>query len=228
VILATGVAWRRVAIDGADRMIGKGVYYGAARSDAGATHGQDVHLIGAGNSAGQAALHFANHARSVTMVVRGDCLERTMSHYLVEQIRRKTNVAVLLNSECRAVHGDASLSAIDIGTGVSNQVNRIASGGLFVFVGADAETDWLPAEIARDRRGYVLTGDDVVRAGRWPLERDPSLLETSVPGIFACGDVRLSTVKRVAAAVGEGSMSIAFVHQFLQKAVPAGANIVNR
>lgn len=218
-ILATGVVWRRVAIDGADRLIGKGVYYGAARSEAGATHGLDIHLIGAGNSAGQAALYFANHARSVTLVVRGDCLERGMSHYLIEQVRRKTNIEVLLNSTISALHGDANLTAIDIQDVASKQVRRVTSGALFVFIGADAETDWLPAELARDTRGYLLTGDDVVRAGRWSLERDPFLLETSVPGIFACGDVRLSTVKRVAAAVGEGSMAIAFVHKFLQQAV---------
>jgi len=223
VILATGVAWRRLAIDSAARLIGKGVYYGAARSEASATHGLDIHLIGAGNSAGQAALYFANHARSVTLVVRGDSLERSMSHYLIEQLRRKVNIGILLNSEVSAVHGDSSLTAIDIRDTDSPEVRRLSSGGLFVFIGADAETAWLPAELARDTRGYLLTGDDVVRAGRWPLERDPFLLETSVPGIFACGDVRLSTVKRVAAAVGEGSMSIAFVHQFLQKAIrPTG------
>ena len=223
VIIATGVAWRRIAIAGADRLIGKGVYYGAARSEAGATHGLDIHLIGAGNSAGQAALYFANHARSVSLVVRGDCLERSMSHYLIEQLRRKSNLAVLLNSEVTAVHGETSLTAIDIRDSALKQVRQVVSGALFVFIGADAETDWLPAELARDARGYLLTGDDAVRAGRWPLERDPFLLETSVPGIFACGDVRLSTVKRVAAAVGEGSMAIAFVHQFLQRAVnPTG------
>ena len=229
VILATGVAWRRIAIDGADRLIGKGVYYGAARSEASAAHGSDIHLIGAGNSAGQAALYFANHARSVTLVVRGDCLDKSMSHYLIEQIRRKANVAVVLNSEISAVHGDNSLTAIEIRDCTSKEACRTASGGLFVFIGADAETDWLPGELARDTKGYLLTGDDVVRAGRWPLDRDPFLLETSVPGIFACGDVRLSTVKRVAAAVGEGSMAIAFVHQFLQKPErPAARSHVSR
>jgi thioredoxin reductase (NADPH) len=219
VILATGVAWRRVAIEGAERLIGKGVYYGAARSEAEAMHGLDLYLIGAGNSAGQAALHFANHARSVTLVVRGDSLAKSMSQYLVDQVRRQSNIGVLLKSEVEAAHGDANLTAIDIRDGVSNEVHRVECGGLFVFIGADAETDWLPGEIARDVRGYVLTGDDVVKFGHWPHERDPLLLETSVPGVFACGDVRLSPVKRVAAAVGEGSMAIALVHQFLQKAV---------
>ena len=219
VILATGVTWRRLAIEGFDRLIGKGIYYGAARSEAGATHGLDVYLIGAGNSAGQAALYFANHARMVTLVVRGDSLEKSMSRYLIEQLGGKSNVAVQLRSEVVAAHGDNHLTAIDIRDGASATVRRHDCGGLFVFIGADAETGWLPADIARDARGYVLTGDDVVKAGRWSHNRDPYLLESSVPGVFACGDVRLSPVKRVASAVGEGSMAIAFVHKYLQQDV---------
>lgn len=218
VILATGVSWRRLAIDGFDRLAGKGIYYGAARSEAGGTHGLDVHLIGAGNSAGQAALFFAHHARTVTLVVRGDSLEKSMSRYLIDQLGGKDNVKVRLRSEVAAAHGDASLAAVDIKDGASGEVHRHDSGGLFVFIGADAETGWLPADIARDARGYVLTGDDVVKARRWSHDRDPYLLESSVPGVFACGDVRLSPVKRVAAAVGEGSMAIAFVHKYLQQA----------
>ncbi len=214
-ILATGVAWRRVAIDGLDRLLGKGVYYGAARSEVSATHGLDIHLVGAGNSAGQAAIYFAGHARSVTLLVRGDSLEKGMSHYLIEQLRRKSNVVVQLQSEIHAVHGDTHLTAIDIREGDGDAVRRHESGGLFIFIGADAETEWLPPDIARDARGYVLTGDDLKKAGRWSHGRDPYLLETSVPGVFACGDVRLSAVKRVASAVGEGSMAIAFVHQYL-------------
>jgi thioredoxin reductase (NADPH) len=216
VILATGVTWRRLSIDGFDRLIGKGVYYGAARSEGSSTQGMDVHLIGSGNSAGQAALFFANHARTVTLVVRGDRLEKSMSRYLIEQVRGKSNVAVELNSEVCAVYGDTHLTAIDILNRASGETHRRECGGLFVFIGADAETDWLPAEIARDPRGYVLTGVDVVNSGRWSGDRDPYLLETSAPGIFACGDVRFSPVKRVASAVGEGSMAIAFVHQYLQ------------
>ena len=217
VILATGVAWRRLDIEGFDRIIGKGIYYGAARSEASATHGLDVHLIGAGNSAGQAAMFFANHVRTVTLVVRGTSLEKSMSRYLIEQLAGKSNVKVRLRSEIVAAHGDAHLTAIDIRDGASATVRRHDSGGVFVFIGADAETGWLPADIARDERGYVLTGDDVVKAGRWSHSRDPYLLETSVPGIFACGDVRLGPVKRVASAVGEGSMAIAFVHRVLQQ-----------
>jgi thioredoxin reductase (NADPH) len=217
IILATGVTWRRLAIEGFDRLIGKGIYYGAARSEASATHGLDVHLIGAGNSAGQAALYFANHARTVTLVVRGDSLEKSMSHYLIEQLAGKSNVKAQLRSEVVAAHGETNLTAIDIRNGASAKVSRQDCGGLFVFIGADAETGWLPAEIARDARGYLLTGDDVVKAGRWSHNRDPYLLESSVPGVFACGDVRLSPVKRVASAVGEGSMAIAFVHKYLQQ-----------
>jgi thioredoxin reductase (NADPH) len=215
IILATGVTWRRLAIEGFDRLIGKGVYYGAARSEVSATHGLDIFLVGAGNSAGQAALYFASHARNVTLLVRGDALERSMSHYLVEQIRRQSNIAVQLRSEIHAVHGNSHLSAIDIRDGASSAVRRYECGSLFIFIGADAETEWLPADVARDSRGYVLTGDDLRKAGRWSYSRDPYLLETSAPGIFACGDVRLSPIKRVASAVGEGSMAVAFVHEYL-------------
>src|SRR5690348_7305235 len=216
IILATGVAWRRLAIDGFERLIGKGIYYGAARSEASNTQGTDVCLIGAGNSAGQAALFFASYARSVTLLVRGEALEKSMSHYLVEQVRAKRNVQILLRTELAAVHGDGHLTAIDVVEGPSGRAQRKDCGGLFVFIGADAQTDWLPAEIARDDRGYVLTGVEAAKDGRWPGKRDPYLLETSVPGIFACGDVRSTPVKRVASAVGEGSMAVAFVHQYLQ------------
>jgi thioredoxin reductase (NADPH) len=220
IILATGVSWRRLATEGFERLLGKGVYYGASRSEAASTQGQDIHLIGGGNSAGQAALFFASHARSVTLVVRGSGLDSSMSRYLIEQVRRKPNIRVLPGSEVKAAHGDKLLSAIDLLDRATGVVERVDCGGVFVFIGADAETEWLPEAIARDARGYVLTGDAVARSGRWNRQRDPYLLETSVPGIFACGDLRSSPVKRVAAAVGEGSMSIAFVHQFLAQAHP--------
>jgi len=216
IILATGVTWRHLALEGFDRLVGKGIFYGAARSEASSTHGLDVHIIGAGNSAGQAALFFAGHARSVTIVARGGALGKSMSQYLVDQVSGKSNIAVELGSQVVAVHGDGSLSAIDISQ--NGTVKRHDCGGLFIFIGADAETGWLPPEIALDERGYVLTGADVRERGHWGEERDPYLLETSVPGIFACGDVRFGPVKRVASAVGEGSMAIAFVHQYLRDA----------
>ena len=215
IILATGVAWRRLAIEGFDRLAGKGVFYGAARSEAANTHGLDIHIIGAGNSAGQAAMFFSAHARSVTILYRGESLEKSMSQYLVDQLATRANIRVLYRTEVVAAHGDSALEAIDVHDTATGDTTRLESGGLFIFIGADAETAWLPPEIALDQKGYVLTGTDVRAAGRWQLDRDPYLLETSVPGIFACGDVRFSPVKRVAAAVGEGSMAIAFVHQYL-------------
>jgi thioredoxin reductase (NADPH) len=218
IILACGVAWRQLTVEGCKRLAGKGVSYGAARSDAATVHGLDVHIVGAGNSAGQAAVSFSNHARSVTILCRGETLERSMSRYLIEQLEARSNVATLFQTEVVGAHGDDSLEAIEIRNGASGETERLGSGGLFIFIGADAETGWLPPEIALDGKGFVLTGSDVRDAGRWELERDPYLLETSVPGIFAGGDVRYGPVKRVAAAVGEGSMAIAFIHQYLREA----------
>jgi thioredoxin reductase (NADPH) len=216
IIIACGVTWRRLDIEGFERLAGKGVSYGASRSEAPNTHGLDVHIVGAGNSAGQAAMFFSSHARTVTIVCRGDSIERSMSRYLVDQLAARSNVRIRLRSEVAAAQGGDTLEAIDLRDSSTGETKRIGSSGLFIFIGADAETSWLPPEIALDARGYVLTGSDVCDAGRWPIDRDPYLLETSVPGIFACGDVRSGPVKRVAAAVGEGSMAIAFVHQYVK------------
>jgi len=221
IILACGVSWRRLEIDGFDRLAGKGIQYGAARSEAANTHGLDIHIVGAGNSAGQAAMFFSAHARTVTILCRGDGLAKSMSRYLIDQVESRSNIAVLTQSEVVAAHGDDALEAIAVRDSVTGRTSDLHSDGLFTFIGADAETAWLPPEIALDRRGYVLTGTDLREGGRWSLDRDPYLLETSVPGIFACGDVRFSPVKRVAAAVGEGSMAIAFVHQYLREAADA-------
>ena len=218
IILACGVTWRRLSIDGFDRLHGKGIYYGAARSEAPNTHGLDVHIIGAGNSAGQAAMSFSNYARNVTILCRAESVEKSMSRYLVDQLATRPNIDVLVRKEVVATHGETSLEAIDVRDADSGEITRLESGGLYIFIGADAETGWLPPEIALDQHGYVLTGSDVTAAGGWHLDRDPYLLETSVAGIFACGDVRSGPVKRVAAAVGEGSMAIAFVHQYLKDA----------
>jgi thioredoxin reductase (NADPH) len=222
IILACGVAWRRLAVEGFDRLAGKGISYGAARSEAPDAHGLDVHMIGAGNSAGQAAMLFSNHARSVTILCRSEGLEKSMSQYLIDQLATRSNIDVLRRTEVVAAHGEDSLEAIDVRNSATGETTRLESGGLFIFIGADAETGWLPPEIALDRRGFVLTGSDVTAAGRWELDRDPYLLETSVPGIFACGDVRFGPVKRVASSVGEGSMAIAFVHQYLKEADDGG------
>jgi thioredoxin reductase (NADPH) len=220
IILACGVSWRKISIEGFDRLAGKGIHYGIARSEAAGAHGLDVHIVGAGNSAGQAALSLATHARSVSILCRGGSLEKSMSRYLVDQLAARTNIHALLGTEVVAAHGDASLEAIDVRDAATGETRRLDSGGLYIFIGADAETGWLPPEVALDRHGYVLTGSDVAAAGVWELDRDPYLLETSVPGIFACGDVRSGPVKRVAAAVGEGSMAIAFVHQYLRRSEP--------
>ena len=219
IILACGVSWRRLSTEGLDRLVGKGVNYGAARSEAANTHGLDVHIVGAGNSSGQAAMFFANHARSVTILCRGATLAKEegsgMSRYLIDQLATRPNVHVLFRTEVARALGANSLEALDVENSETGETTRLESGGLFLFIGADAETGWLPAEIALDPRGYVLTGPDVGDEREWPLERDRYLLETSVPGIFACGDVRSGPVKRVASAVGEGSLAIAFVHQYL-------------
>ena len=218
IVLACGVAWRRLSIEGFDRLAGKGISYGAARSEAPNTHGLDIHIIGAGNSAGQAALFFSTHARSVTILCRGETLEKSMSRYLIDQIALRSNIHTSYRAEVVAAHGDISLEAIDVRNSATGETSREASGGLFIFIGADAETAWLPQEIELDRHGFVLTGSEMQATGRWTLDRDPYLLETSVPGIFACGDVRSGPVKRVAASVGEGSMAIAFIHQYLKDA----------
>jgi thioredoxin reductase (NADPH) len=221
IILACGVVWRRLAVDGGQQLAGRGVSYGAARSDAAGTHGLDIHIVGAGNSAGQAALYFSRRARSVTLLCRGDGLGKSMSRYLVDQIGTRPNISLVPRVEVVALHGDSALEAIEVGSPGTSETAWLRSDALFILIGADAETSWLPPEIARDANGYVLTGSDVAASGRWELERDPYLLETTVPGIFACGDVRYGPVKRVAAAVGEGSMAIAFVHQYLREAESA-------
>lgn len=227
IILALGVIWRRLAIESADRLNGRGIYYGAARSEASSTQGQDIYLVGAGNSAGQAALFFANHARSITLLVRGGSLAKSMSHYLIEQLKTKSNIHVEVHSEVVAVHGDDHLEAIDIANRETHATTRRNTSALFVFIGADTDTGWLPEEIARDSRGFVLTGADILKTGRWTADRDPYLVETAVPGIFAVGDIRAGSVKRVAAGVGEGSMAIAFVHQYLQRLEEKPASLVS-
>jgi thioredoxin reductase (NADPH) len=221
-VLANGVSWRTLAVEGIDRFVGAGVFYGAARTEAISVRGKPVYLIGGGNSAGQAAMFFANYASMVTLVVRGDDLARTMSDYLIKQLHTKDNIAIELGSEVVAAYGREHLEAIDILDRKSGARSRRDTIAVFVFIGADADTAWLPESILRDDRGYVLTGRDMEcvaeQRGLWHEDRDPYFLETSVPGIFAAGDVRAMSVKRCAAGVGEGSMAIALIHQYLTSA----------
>jgi len=218
VIVATGVSYRRLPAPGVDELTGRGVYYGASASDASQCQGDDVVIVGAANSAGQAALNFARHAKRVVLVVRGPSLEATMSSYLIERITAAANVEVRVRSEVAAAHGDGHLESLTIADRDSGAEERLASNWLFVFIGASPRTDWLGAAVARDAQGFVVTGQDLTTpayAGRWPHARAPFALETSLPGVFAAGDVRLDSMKRVASAVGDGAMSIYLVHQYL-------------
>ena len=220
IVIATGVAWRELDLPNAPMLVGRGVYYGAARTEAVNARGLDIFMIGGGNSAGQAAMFFASYANTVTLVVRGPSLERSMSQYLIDQLAGRPNVRIRERSQVVALEGADRLAAIVIENRATGRRQREPTEALFVFIGADAETDWLPQAIIRDGRNYLCTGRDVMdlvagQQGTWPLTRDPYLLETSVPGVFAVGDVRHGSVKRVASGVGEGSMAIAFVHQYL-------------
>jgi len=217
IVLATGVTWRRVPIPSFGPLTGRGIYYGASRSEAPSVAGQDVYLVGAGNSSGQAALFFSAYARSATILCRGDSLAKSMSYYLIEELQTKTNIHIELGAEVTAAHGESHLEAIDVFHKESGETSRRETSGLFIFIGADTDTAWLPPEIARDDHGFVLTGHEVGQEQGWRWKRHPYLLESSIPGIFAAGDIRAGSVKRVAAGVGEGSMAIAFIHQYLRQ-----------
>ena len=217
VVLASGVEWRHLAVPDIDHFVGNGVYYGAARSDAGLAHGHDVIIVGAGNSAGQAAIFFSRHSRSVTMLVRGESLTASMSQYLIDQIRTNPRIDVKIRSEVVGLKGVEVLEAVDVVDRRTGDVERRDASVMFVMIGADSRTDWLPELVARDRHGYVLTGPEARDSRAWHQARDPFPLETTAPGMFAAGDVRAGSVKRVAAGVGEGGMAIAFVHQYLAR-----------
>jgi len=216
VVVATGVSYRRLEAQGVAELTGRGVYYGADAGDAHQCEGEDVLVVGAANSAGQAVLNLARFAQRVTMVVRGRSLEASMSSYLVNRIAAAANVEVRTSTEVDAVRGDGHLEAVVLVDRVTGTREEVTAGWLFVFIGAAPRTDWLGEEGARDDRGFVVTGQDVAGAtGRWPLARAPLALETSVPGVFAAGDVRLESMKRVASAVGEGAMAVHLVHRYL-------------
>jgi thioredoxin reductase (NADPH) len=221
--VATGVQWRKLDAPGVDRLTGAGIYYGAAMTEAMSTRDEDVFVVGGANSAGQAAMYFSRYARRVVMLVRGSSLGASMSKYLIDQLQATPNIHIEFNSSVVEAHGDNHLEAISIHCTVTNEVNRVTANSLFIMIGAAPNTDWLANIVERDERGFILSGPLLIRDGKrpkgWTLDRDPALLETNVPGIFVVGDVRHGSVKRVASGVGEGSVAISFVHQYLSKVV---------
>jgi thioredoxin reductase (NADPH) len=216
-LIATGVSYRQLDIPGLDRLIGAGVYYGAALTEALSCRGMDVFVVGGANSAGQAAMHFSRYAKSVTMLVRGESLANSMSRYLIDQIAATPNIEVRPFTNLVEAHGENSLQAITLYDSQQDRHETIPASMLFVFIGAQPRTDWLQGVIERDPHGFVLAGPDLVQAGKLPksFQREPFLLETSVPGVFVAGDVRSGSVKRVASGVGEGSIAIQFIHRYL-------------
>lgn len=219
VILATGVSYRRLSAPGLDDFVGRGVYYGAAVTEAPECRDREVYIVGAANSAGQGAVYLSGYARKVHLVVRGDGLEKSMSHYLIEQIAQIPNIEVHTGTEIVGAEGDDHLERLTL-KGPDGE-RTAETEWLFVFIGAEPCTDWLGDTVERDSRGFVLTGPDLTaaesRPRNWPLRREPYHLETNVPGVFAAGDVRADSIKRVASAVGEGAMAVALVHRYLEK-----------
>lgn len=225
-IVATGVSYRLLDVPGADRLAGTGLFYGAAISEALAVKGEDVFVVGAGNSAGQAALYLARYAKSVTILVRGRSLEESMSKYLIERIEEAPNIAVMTNVSVAELHGDGGLEAVSILDSTTGTVTRFPTHAVFVFIGASPRTDWLAGQVQLDQQGFIRSGPDLERQPNrkpdgWTAEREPYWLETSVPGIFVAGDVRRQSTKRIASAVGEGAMAVTFVHQHLKGPSPA-------
>jgi thioredoxin reductase (NADPH) len=217
-MLSVGVSWTMLPAEGSDRFIGSGVYYGAAMTEAIHTKGKTLWMVGAGNSGGQAAMFFKDYAERVVMVVRGDSLSAKMSHYLVRRIEATENIEVRLETEVVACRGESRLESLELRSNRTGQAESVPAEYLFVFLGAAPRTEWLGGLVACDERGFVLTGSDLdpdTDLKEWPLERPPSMLETNVPGVFACGDARHGSVKRVASAVGEGSVSVSFMHKIL-------------
>jgi len=219
VILATGVAWRRLGVPSLEALNGAGVFYGAAGSEARAMRGEDVFVVGAGNSAGQAAIHLSAYAASVTIVTIDQRLGEFMSDYLVQKVRATPNITVVLDTEVVEGHGRQRLEGLTLRDRHTGATRTVPASALFVLIGAEPRTDWLEGVVERDERGYVLTGRDLQGDGRlpggWPLDRPPLPLETSLPGVFAAGDVRYRSIKRVASAVGEGSVAVQLVHEYL-------------
>jgi thioredoxin reductase (NADPH) len=220
-MIATGVQWRRLQAPGIDRLQGAGVYYGGGATEALTCKGEVVYVIGGANSAGQAAMNFAKYAERVVILVRGESLSATMSQYLIDQIKEMPNIQIWAHASVTEAHGDTHLEEISVLCSDTNKLERVPASSMFIFIGALPRTDWLGTLVERDERGFILTGPDLLRDGAhpkgWALDRDPFLLETNVPGIFAVGDVRHGSVKRVASGVGEGSVAVQFIHQYLSK-----------
>ncbi len=220
-LVATGVQWRRLEAPGIDKLQGAGVYYGGGATEALSCKGEIVCVVGGANSAGQAAMNFAKYAERVVILVRGDGLAATMSQYLIDQIQRTSNIQIWSHASVSEVHGDTRLEEISVLCSDTDKIERVPASSVFIFIGALPRTDWLAGLVERDDRGFILTGPDLMRDGEhpkgWELDRDPYLLETNVPGIFAVGDVRHGSVKRVASGVGEGSVAVQFIHQYLSK-----------
>src|SRR5436190_1519332 len=220
-LLAMGVQWRTLEVPGIERLQGAGVYYGGGTTEAMACKGETVHIIGGANSAGQAAMHFSKFAVKVVMLVRGESLASTMSHYLIEQIEKTPNIEVQTRSSVVEVHGESRLTGLTILRSLTGEKENVPATSLYIFIGAQPRTEWLGGLIERDERGFILSGPDLLRGGKrppsWTLDRDPGLLETNVPGIFVVRDVRHGSVKRVASGVGEGAVVVQFMHQYLAK-----------
>ena len=218
-LVATGVQYRKLEAPGIERLAGVGVYYGAALSEVFAYRDRDVYIVGSGNSAGQSALYLERFARSVTMLVRGDGLVETMSAYLIDEIEKSEKIRVRFRTSVAEAHGENELEALTLSDAGAGATETLPAAALFIFIGATPRTDWLGELVERDPTGYILTGSDLLAGGRrprgWTLDRDPYLLEASVPGIFVAGDVRHESIKRIASAVGEGAMAVRFVHQYL-------------
>jgi thioredoxin reductase (NADPH) len=221
VVLATGVMYRALEARGCHELTGRGVYYGSAATEAQACEGEDVYIVGGANSAGQAAVFFSRHARSVTLLVRGKDLEQSMSHYLVEQIREIENIRVRVRTTVVGAYGDEHLEELTLCDADSGATETVPAGHVFVFIGAAPHTEWLAGTVIRDEHGFIRTGPDLLTEGRrppgWRVDRDPLYLESSVPGVFVAGDVRAQSVKRVASAVGEGAMAVTLVHRYLEE-----------
>ncbi|MFB7934280.1 FAD-dependent oxidoreductase [Streptomyces sp. NPDC056039] len=221
VILATGVSYRQLAAPGCDDLTGCGVFYGSALTEAPSCQGQDVYIVGGANSAGQAAMYLSRGAKSVTLLVRGESLSASMSHYLIQQIDDAPNIQVRSRTVVEAAHGDGHLERLTLRDVDSGQTEQVDAQWVFVFIGAAPLTDWLDGTVLRDERGFILAGPDLTSDGRppedWELDRPPYHLETNVPGVFVAGDARAESAKRVASAVGEGAMAVMLVHRYLEQ-----------